>query len=166
LDDFTLGTLFIALLIILIFSGFFSASETSMMAINRYRLNHLVRKGNKSAKLTARLLAQTDKLLGSILLGSTLLNVAAATLAEIIVLRMFGHDNNTALLVGSLIITFAILIFSEIMLYPGGPHQAFLSGCFDRFRAGARHVVAISHQSTVRPQPSQNEPGRVALYGA
>jgi len=107
--------LFIALLIILVCSGFFSASETSMMAINRYRLNHLVRKGNKSAKLTARLLAQTDKLLGSILLGNTLLNVAAATLAEIIVLRLFGHDNSTALLVGSLAITFAILVFSEIM---------------------------------------------------
>jgi len=86
-----------------------------MMAINRYRLNHLVRKGNKSAKLTARLLAQTDKLLGSILLGNTLLNVAAATLAEIIVLRLFGHDNSTALLLGSLTVTFAILVFSEIM---------------------------------------------------
>jgi Mg2+/Co2+ transporter CorB len=115
LDEFTLGTLFIALLIILIFSGFFSASETSMMAINRYRLNHLVRKGNKSAKLTARLLAHTDKLLGSILLGNTLLNVAAATLAEFIVFRMFGHDNSTALLIGSLTVTFMILIFSEIM---------------------------------------------------
>jgi Mg2+/Co2+ transporter CorB len=115
LDDFSPGVLFIALLIILICSGFFSASETSMIAINRYRLNHLVRKGNKSAKLTAKLLAQTDKLLGSILLGNTLLNVAAATLAEIIVLRLFGHDNSTALLVGSLTITFAILVFSEIM---------------------------------------------------
>ena len=115
MDDFSLGTLFIALLLILICSGFFSGSETSMMAINRYRLNHLVRKGNKSAKLTARLLSQTDKLLGSILLGNTLLNVAAATLAEIIVLRLFGHDNSTALLVGSLTITFVILVFSEIM---------------------------------------------------
>ncbi len=115
MDDFSPGVLFIALLIILICSGFFSASETSMMAINRYRLNHLVRKGNKSAKLTAKLLAQTDKLLGSILLGNTLLNVAAATLAEIIVLRLFGHDNSTALLVGSLTITFSILVFSEIM---------------------------------------------------
>ena len=115
MDDFSPGVLFIALLIILICSGFFSASETSMMAINRYRLNHLVRKGNKSAKLTARLLAQTDKLLGSILLGNTLLNVAAATLAEIIVLRLFGHGNSTALLIGSLTVTFAILVFSEIM---------------------------------------------------
>jgi Mg2+/Co2+ transporter CorB len=115
LDEFPLSTLFITLLIILFCSGFFSASETSMMAINRYRLNYLVRKGNKSAKLTARLLAHTDKLLGSILLGNTLLNVAAATLAEIIVFRLFGHDNSTALLAGSLLVTFTILVFSEIM---------------------------------------------------
>ena len=86
-----------------------------MMALNRHRLNHLVRKGNKSAKLAARLLAKTDRLLGSILFGNTLLNVAAATLTEIIVLRMFGHDNNAALVVGTLVITFTILIFSEIM---------------------------------------------------
>ncbi len=86
-----------------------------MMAINRHRLNHMVRKGNNSAKLTAKLLSQTDKLLGSILFGNTLLNVAAATLTEIIVLRLFGHDNSSALLIGSLTIAFVILVFSEIM---------------------------------------------------
>ncbi len=115
MDDYSLSTLFITLVTILICSGFFSAAETSMMAINRHRLSHMVRKGNKSARLTATLLTHTDKLLGSILFGNTLLNVAAATLAEIIVLRLFGHDNSSALLVGSLTIAFAILVFSEIM---------------------------------------------------
>ena len=85
-----------------------------MMAINRHRLNHLVRKGNKSAKLTAELLGKVDKLLGSILLGNTLLNVAAATLTEIIILRLFGH-NELAMLIGTLVIAFVILVFSEIM---------------------------------------------------
>ena len=115
MDEFSLGTLFFALVVILILSGFFSSSETSMMAINRHRLNHLVRKGHRGAKLTSKLLAKTDKLLGSFLLGNTLLNVAAATLTEIIVLRLFGHDNNTALVAGTLTITFIILVFSEIM---------------------------------------------------
>ena len=86
-----------------------------MMSLNRHRLNHLVRKGNKSAKLTSKLLAKTDKLLGSILFGNTLLNVAAATLTEVIVLRIFGQGNNTALVLGTLCITFIILIFSEIL---------------------------------------------------
>lgn len=85
-----------------------------MMAINRHRLNHLIRKGNKSAKLTADLLGKVDKLLGSILLGNTLLNVAAATLTEFIVLRLYGH-NELAMLIGTLLITLMLLIFSEIM---------------------------------------------------
>ena len=85
-----------------------------MMAINRHRLNHLIRKGNKSAKLTAQLLGKVDKLLGSILLGNTLLNVAAATLTEFIVLRLYGH-NELSMLVGTLLITLMLLIFSEIL---------------------------------------------------
>ncbi len=114
MEDFSLFTLFFFLLLLLVLSGFFSASETSMMAINRHRLNHLVRKGNKSAKLAARLLGKVDQLLGSILLGNTLLNVAAATLAEIIILRLYGH-NELAMLLGTLAIAFVILVFSEIM---------------------------------------------------
>lgn len=114
MDELSLGTLFLALVVILILSGFFSSSETSMMAINRHRLSNLVRKGNKSAKLTANLLAQTDKLLGSILLGNTLLNVVAAALTQIIILRLFGH-NEWALLAGTLGITFVILVVSEIL---------------------------------------------------
>jgi Mg2+/Co2+ transporter CorB len=73
-----------------------------------------VRKGNKSAKLAARLLGKEDQQLGSILLGNTLLNVAAATLAEIIILRLYGH-NELAMLLGTLAIAFVILVFSEIM---------------------------------------------------
>jgi Mg2+/Co2+ transporter CorB len=114
LDDLPLRALFAILFVLLVLSGFFSSSETSMMALNRYRLNHLVRKGNKRAKLTAKLLAHTDRLLGSILFGNTLLNVAAATLAEVIVLRMYPNDNS-ALLLGTLAITFVLLVFSEIM---------------------------------------------------
>jgi len=85
-----------------------------MMAINRYRLNHLARKGNRSAKLTGRLLSKIDKLLGSILFGNTLLNVAAAAVTNILVLRLFGASE-LALLMGTLIITFVLLVFSEIM---------------------------------------------------
>lgn len=114
MNDFSLLALFGFLLLLLVLSGFFSASETSMMAINRHRLSHLVRKGNKSAKLTSRLLAKVDQLLGSILLGNTLLNVAAATLTEIIILRVFGH-NELAMMLGTLAIAFVILVFSEIM---------------------------------------------------
>jgi Mg2+/Co2+ transporter CorB len=114
LSELSLSTLLGFLVLLLIFSGFFSGSETSMMAVNRHRLNHLARKGNKNAKRTLQLLGKIDKLLGSILLGNTLLNVAAATLTEIIILRLFGH-NELAMLIGTLTIAFVILVFSEIM---------------------------------------------------
>jgi magnesium and cobalt exporter, CNNM family len=114
LDNLSLVTLFGILLLLLICSAFFSGSETSMMAINRYRLNSLVRRGNRSAKLVNRLLGKVDKLLGSILLGNTLLNVVAAALVNIIILRLFGQ-NDLAILIGSLTLTFVLLVFSEIM---------------------------------------------------
>ena len=85
-----------------------------MMAINRYRLNSLIRKGNRSAKLVNRLLKKVDKLLGSILFGNTLVNVASAAVANIIILRLFGQ-NDWAILAGTLALTFVLLVFSEIM---------------------------------------------------
>lgn len=105
--------LLIALVVLLILSAFFSLSETSMMAINRYRLKHLVKQGHHGARLTTQLLANTDRLLGVILLGNNLLNAAAATLVAVIVSSLFDHSD-LALLLGTVCVTFAILVFSEI----------------------------------------------------
>jgi Mg2+/Co2+ transporter CorB len=113
LDDIPTSALLIALGVLLIASGFFSVAETSMMALNRYRLRHLAAQGNRSAKLTQSLLQQTDKLLGVILLGNNLLNAASAALVTIITARMFG-EGEFALGIGTLAVTFAILVFSEI----------------------------------------------------
>ena len=84
-----------------------------MMAINRYRLRHLVRHGHRGAKRTARLLANTDKLLGVILLGNNLINAAAATLVTVITIRVFGQGG-LALGMATLAVTFVILVFSEV----------------------------------------------------
>lgn len=114
MDDISLSILFIILIVLLICSAFFSGSETGMMAINRARLNTLARKGSHSARLTLGLLGKVDKLLGSILLGNTLLNVTAAAVTNIIILRLFGQDD-LAILLGTLGLTFALVVFSEIM---------------------------------------------------
>lgn len=114
MDDISLTALLGILVLLLIFGAWFSAAETSMMAINRYRLSALVRKGNKSAKLTSNLLSKIDKLLGSILFGNTLLNVAAAAITNIVILRLFGASE-LALLLGTLGITFILLVVSEIL---------------------------------------------------
>jgi len=114
LDDFSINTLLGILLLLLVCGAWFSAAETSMMAINRHRLSHLVRKDVRGAKLTGRLLSKIDKLLGSILFGNTLVNVTAAAITNILILRLFG-TSELALLFGTLLITFLLLVFSEIM---------------------------------------------------
>ena len=84
-----------------------------MMAINRYRLRHAADQGHRGAILTLALLTRTEKLLGVILLGNNLVNVAAATLATIISIRLFG-ESDLALSVATLLLTFLILVFSEV----------------------------------------------------
>ena len=84
-----------------------------MMALNRYRLKHQVQLGNRSARLTSQLLAKTDKLLGVILLGNTLINAAATTLSTIIAVLLFGQSE-VVLGLSTVCITFMLLVFSEI----------------------------------------------------
>ncbi|HWQ37466.1 MAG TPA: HlyC/CorC family transporter [Burkholderiales bacterium] len=113
MDEISLNALFTALVVLLVISGFFSISETSMMALNRYRLRHLAKTGHRAARLTARLLERTDRLLGVILLGNNLVNTAAAALVTVITFRLFG-ESELALTLGTLAVTAAILIFSEL----------------------------------------------------
>ena len=113
MDTIPLEALWGALVLLLILSGFFSASETSMMAVNRYRLRTLAKTGHRGAKLAEWLLAQTDKLLGVVLLGNNLVNAAAASLVTIIAFRLFGQ-NEVALTLSTLSVTFLILVFSEV----------------------------------------------------
>jgi Mg2+/Co2+ transporter CorB len=105
--------LLIAFVVLLVVSAFFSISETSMMALNRYRLRHLAKTGPRGARLTAQLLSRTDRLLGVVLLGNNLINAAAAALVTVITFRLFG-ESELALTLGTIAVTFAILIFSEI----------------------------------------------------
>lgn len=113
MDDISLLTLFLALFVLLIVSGFFSISETSMMALNRYRLRHLVQHRVKSARIASELLAHTDKFLGVVLLGNNVINAASALLVGEIARRLMG-DSEFALVVATASAAFAILVFSEI----------------------------------------------------
>src|SRR5207302_3056102 len=85
----------------------------AMMAINRYRLKHLVTRGHRSAVRVAELLKRTDRLLGGILIGNTLVIVAASSLSSFIAIRLFGEDK-IVYAIGTLVISFLIIIFSEI----------------------------------------------------
>ena len=113
MDDISLGSLGLTLAVLLATSGFFSIAETAMMAVNRYRLKHRAQRGDHGAKLAVTLLGQTDTLLGVILLGNNLINAASATLTAIIAERLFGEEQ-WALAAGTVAVTFAILVVSEI----------------------------------------------------
>jgi len=113
LDEFPLSSLVAALAVLLVVSGFFSIAETAMMAANRYRLKHRAQRGNHGAKLALALLDRTDRLLGVILFGNNLLNAGTATLAGVITARLLG-EGELALAASTVVVTFLILVFSEI----------------------------------------------------
>jgi len=111
MEDIALSSLYITLLILILLSGFFSSSETGLMAINKYRLRHLANQGHRGAKLAQRLLRTPDRLIGLILLGNNLVNILAASIATIIGIRLFGVNG---VWIASLALTVVILIFSEV----------------------------------------------------
>lgn len=113
MDGIPLSAQLTALVALLAMSAFFSLSETAMMASNRFRLRHLAKSGHRGAAKSLALLNKTDKMLGVILLGNNLVNSAAATLVSVITIEMFGEEK-WALGAGTLAVTFAILVFSEI----------------------------------------------------
>ncbi len=100
------------LVFLMLASGFFSASETSMMAINRYRLRHLAKKNNRAALRTQRLLERPDRLLSVILIGNTFTNILASSVATLIALHLYGE---VAVLPVTLLLALFILIFLEIV---------------------------------------------------
>lgn len=113
MDAIPLGWAIGALVALLAAAAFFSIAETSMMAINRYKLKHLVAQNHGGAKRVAALLARTDRLLGAILIGNTLVSAAAATLAGVIAVRFLG-DDKLAYAVSTVAVSFLIIVFSEI----------------------------------------------------
>ena len=113
MDNISTSTLFGVLAVLLLTSAFFSASETAMMAINRYRLRHAAKSGVRGAMRAQALLNRTDKLLGVILLGNNLVNAASGTLSAVLAIRLFG-DGEVVLMVATLLLTFLILVFSEV----------------------------------------------------
>ena len=111
MNDVPLGVLALALFLLIVLSAFFSSSETAMMAVNRYRIKTQADGGNRSAKLVMKLLEAPDKLLGTILFGNNVANIAASTLATVIGLRMFG---DVGLAYAPLLLVFLVLVFAEV----------------------------------------------------
>ena len=109
--EIPISTLFGTLIFLIFISAFFSASETAMMAVNRYRLKHLAEEGHRGARLARDLLQHPDRLLGTILLGNNAANLGASACATIIALELYG-EAATAIATGILLLV--VLIFAEV----------------------------------------------------
>lgn len=114
MSDIPLSLLFAALFFLVIFSAFFSSSETGMMSLNRYRMRHLAKQGHGGAKRASRLLNRTDRLIGVILIGNNFVNIAAASIATIIAQRIWVDNPQLGVSIATILLTLVILIFSEV----------------------------------------------------
>jgi Mg2+/Co2+ transporter CorB len=111
MEHFSVGVLFAALGVLLLLAAFFAGSETALMSLNRYRLRHRAKMGHRGARLTEALLARPDRLIGLILLLSTVVNVITPTLVGLITFRLGGDYLVAA---GVIALTFVMLIFCEV----------------------------------------------------
>ncbi len=101
----------VTLVILLMLSGFFSMSETALMSLNKIRLRHMVEEGVPGAKLVEKLTEDPNKLLGAILIGNNIVNIAASGLATMLATNMFGP---TGVGIATGVMTVLVLIFGEI----------------------------------------------------
>ena len=113
MDTLPLWAQILILVGLLAIAGFFSIAETSMMAINRFRLRHLAKQGNRAAQRTQGLLEQTERLLGVILIGNNVVNTISAMFSGAIAAHYWGN-NQYALSIAAALISFAIIVFSEL----------------------------------------------------
>ncbi|MCI6692324.1 MAG: hemolysin family protein [Clostridium sp.] len=101
----------ILLIILLIMSGFFSMSETALMALSKIRIRHMVDEGVRGSKLVEKLSQDPSKLLGAILIGNNIVNIGASALATSIAVKLIGPSGVGVVTVA---MTILVLIFGEI----------------------------------------------------
>lgn len=102
----------LVIVICIILSAYFSATETAFSSLNKIRLKTLADKGNSKAKLAYRLAENYDKLLSTILIGNNVVNIAVASVATVLFVNHFGSDLGPTL--STIVTTIIILIFGEI----------------------------------------------------
>lgn len=101
----------VMLVILLIGSGFFSASETALMSLSRIRVRHMQEEGVKGAKLVGKLTEDSGKLLSSILVGNNVVNIAATSISTSLFISILGTQG---VAVATALMTILVLIFGEI----------------------------------------------------
>ncbi|MBT0721519.1 DUF21 domain-containing protein [Tatumella sp. TA1] len=121
MDSVSTTSLIIILVVMVLVSAWFAGSETGMMTLNRYKLRHHAKQGNRAAKRVEKLLKRPDLLISLVLIGNNLVNILASSLATIVGMRLYG---NAGVAIATGVLTFVVLIFAEVLpktiaaLYP------------------------------------------------
>lgn len=110
-EEQSLSTLLFWFSMLIVASAYFSSSETGMMSLNRYRMNHLKHQGHAGASRASKLLEKPDKLIGVILIGNNFVNFLAASVASSIAIVLLG---NPAPLTTAIVLTLVVLVFAEV----------------------------------------------------
>ena len=103
--------LIIWLVILILCSAYFSATETAFSSLSRIRLKNLAAEGSKKAAMALKLSENYDKLLSSILIGNNVVNITASSLATVLFIKYFPVYGVTA---STIVMTILVLIFGEI----------------------------------------------------
>lgn len=101
----------IAIVLLLLLSAFFSATETAFSSLNRIRVKNMAENGSKRAALVMKLYGNYDRLLSTILVGNNIVNITAATIGTLLFVKEIGNIGAT---ISTIVITVAVLIFGEI----------------------------------------------------
>ena len=105
-------TAIVVIIFLVIFSGFFSGSETSLTATSASNMHKLSKEGNQKASLVEKLIADPESLIGAILLGNNMVNILASALATYIFIELFGE---IGVVYATFTMTAIVLIFAEVM---------------------------------------------------
>lgn len=107
------SSLWLVLVILIMFSAYFSASETAFSAFNRARMKNMAQNGNKKAALVLKMSENFDKVLSTLLIGNNIVNISASTISTLLFAKLI-FDANLAATVSTIVMTLVVLIFGEI----------------------------------------------------
>ena len=161
----------LAFLVLLGLSASISATEAAMLSINKVRLRHLTEQGHRSAQLTFKLLTQLDRVIGTLLIANTLVNVTITTLASWLLINAFGYGRGV--LIATLLVTAVLLLVGEVtpklfavthpeavaftLVRPLGFLMALLSPPAACFTWAGRGLLRLARVPTTRRSPLVTE---------
>ena len=117
----------LAIVLLLLISGFFSGSETALTAASRARMHQLEKDGDRRARIVNRLREHKERLIGGILLGNNLVNILASAMATSLLLTLVGEG---AVVLATLVMTLLVLIFAEVLPKTYAIHRAETTALF------------------------------------